>query len=297
LKSTDRRPLESAFLISRDEGENLQRTVWGLLATLPRDSEVIVVDDGSTDGGADFIDASYPAVRVIRAGERLGIARARNLGGCAANGEMLVFSDAHVDVQPGWFEGLLPSLEDDGVGLVAPAIAVMGNEAAKGYGYTLSDLSLGVRWLHWQQGRPYEVPMVCGCFMAMRRSVFEAVGGFDAGFRGWGAEDSELSLRLWLLGYRCLVDPNVEVVHLFRQRFPYEVDMRTCLHNNLRLGVTHFSTALLEGMFARLAGDHAFPGALAEVIGGGALERRQELLASRRYDAEWFFDRFGIPVN
>src|SRR5262249_12279390 len=162
-----------------------------------------------------------------------------------------VFSDAHVDVAWGWLDGLLGVLERPGVGVVGPAVSVMGGPRAVGYGYTLCDLSLNTRWLARESAEPHAVPMVCGCFMAMRREVFEAVGGFDGGFEGWGAEDSELCLRLWLLGYECFVAPAVEVAHLFRQRFPYDVDMATSLQNNLRMAMVHFGERLLEGSLGR----------------------------------------------
>jgi len=133
--------------------------------------------------------------------------------------------------------------------------------------------------------------------MAMRRDVFEAVGGFDDGLLGWGADDSEISLRLWLLGYECLVVPDADVAHLFRSHFPYEVDGRLTLHNNLRLAATHFGETLLERTFARVAGDSAFPAALAQVMTGDVFERRRRLQEQRQRDAEWYFNRFEIPVN
>jgi GT2 family glycosyltransferase len=284
-------------LISHNEGEELERTVHGIMATLPPRSEVIVVDDCSTDSSADFIDETYAAVRLLKPDQRLGVARARNLGAASASGEVLVFSDAHVRVGFGWLEGLLPVLARAQVGAAGPAISVVGNASAKGYGYTFDDLSFGCRWLGWQSAEPHPVPMLCGCFFAMRREVFESAGGFDAGFQGWGGEDSELSLRLWLLGYECLVVPSVEVGHLFRQRFHYDVDMATCLHNNLRLAVVHFGERLLERTFARHAGDSSFPSALAQVVEGDVFETRRRLRERRQRDDEWFFGRFGIPVN
>lgn len=287
----------SVVLASHNEGEQLRRTVSSLLATLPRGGEIVVVDDRSTDGSADFIDETYPCVRVVTAPERLGIARARNLGAANSKGDVLVFGDAHIEATFGWVEGLLPLLRRESVGIAIPTVTVMGNPAAKGYGYTLADLSLNMRWLSWQGAEPHPVPLGCGCFMAMRRNVFDAVGGFDDGFRGWGAEDSELSLRLWLLGYECVLAPEVEVAHLFQDRFPYHVDMGTLLRNNLRMAITHFDEEMLECVFARLAGQAAFPAALAHALSGDVFERRQRLSSRRKRDARWFFDRFEIPVN
>ena len=82
-----------------------------------------------------------------------------------------------------------------------------GGAGCTGYGQKWRDASLAVEWLGRQGGAPYPVPLLCGCFLAMRRDVFAEVGGFDAGMVLWGAEDSELSIRLWTLGYECWVAP------------------------------------------------------------------------------------------
>ncbi len=174
---------------------------------------------------------------------------------------------------------------------------MLGNPAAKGYGYTLTGARMNTRWLGWPGAAPQPVPMLCGCFMAMRPSVFDEVGGFDSGFTGWGAEDTELSLRLWLLGYECRVVPSVHVAHLFREHFPYDFDVVTALQNNLRTAVVHFGRPRLQRVLEQLGGERAFPVAMARVLDSDAWERRVRLRSSRHHDDEWFFDRFGISMD
>src|SRR5215210_2924280 len=96
------RPSFSAVIPAHNEGDSLQRTVHALLATLPADGEIVVVDDGSSDGCADFLDSGYPAVRRLRPPVRLGAPAARNAGARDARGELLVFCDAHVIPPFGW---------------------------------------------------------------------------------------------------------------------------------------------------------------------------------------------------
>lgn len=287
----------SAVIVSHNEGARLRRTIDAMMGTLPRDAEVVVVDDASTDGSADYLHAGYGRVTVIHTTERLGVARARNQGASVAKGRALVFSDAHVEVDFGWLGPLLETLAKRGVGAVGPAIAVLGNPAAKGYGYTLTDASMNTRWLGWPGAAPSAVPMLCGCFFAIRPRLFRSVGGFDPGFEGWGAEDTELSMRLWLLGYECRVVPSVHVSHLFREHFPYDFDFVTALQNNLRTAFIHFGRPRLERVIARLGADQSFPTAMARVLDSDAWERRKLLQASRKHDDEWFFDRFDISMN
>jgi GT2 family glycosyltransferase len=80
-------PDVSAIVISRSEGENLRDTVANLPATLPVGSEIVAVDDASSDGSAEFLGPAYPAVRLVRTPERIGVARARNHRARSASGE------------------------------------------------------------------------------------------------------------------------------------------------------------------------------------------------------------------
>src|ERR1035437_3968728 len=86
-------PRISVVIISRNEGRELEATVANILETLPADGrQVVVVDDGSTDGSTAFL-AKYPEIVAVRA-EGVGVARARNLGGSHGSGDIVVFADA-----------------------------------------------------------------------------------------------------------------------------------------------------------------------------------------------------------
>lgn len=272
----------------------LRRTVFNLLDTLPADGEVVVLDDASTDGSADPAGWGRANVRVFRPAERLGAARARNTGAQQARGEMIVFCDAHIEAPPGWVDRFCAALERPTVGVVGAVISAMGSPSLKGYGFTWRDAYLNVRWLERQSGgSPYPVPMLGSAFLGMRREVFEATGGFDSGLIVWGAEDAELSLRLWLLGYECLLDPVVDVAHLFRSAHPYAVNWEAMLHNILRVAMLHFNDARTERAVEALKANAAFPAAFARLAQGDTWARRAALHAQRRYDDDWFFDRFG----
>jgi glycosyltransferase involved in cell wall biosynthesis len=284
----------SVVIISLNEGESLRRTVDNLLAGLPSQSEIIVVDDSSTDGSTAFLSDGYPGVTVLRPPERLGVSRARNFGARHAHGDVLVFSDAHVCAPPGWSEPLLEVLARPEVGAVAPAIGVMRSAAGEsvGYGQKWCDASLSVGWLGRQGSTPYPVPLLCGCFLALRRDVFTEVGGFDSGMVLWGAEDSELSIRLWTLGYECWVVPELDVQHAFRARFPYEVKWEPVLHNRFRLASIHFGPRRLLRVVERLKQYDEFAAASVRLLTGDLAARASTLRSLRRYDDDWFFSRF-----
>jgi GT2 family glycosyltransferase len=284
----------SVVMVSHNEGENLRRTVKSFLAALPAGGELIVVDDHSTDGSAAALAGTGGPVRVVRPAERLGVARSRNFGASHAGGDVLVFSDAHVDVPDRWWEPFLEVLAWEEVGAVGPVVSSLEQRESRGYGSRWRDASLNIEWLPSQGSDPYPVPLLVGCFTAARRDLFEAIGGFDAGMDLWGSEDGEMSLRLWSLGYECLLVPAVEVAHLFRSKHPYAVDWEPVLHNMLRMAFVHFNRERLRRIVEKFAANASFPAALARVATGDVWLRRAALEAERTRDDDWFFRRFGM---
>ncbi len=284
----------SVIVASLNDGEYLRRTVDSLLASLPSGGEIIVVDDGSTDGSADCLGDCRESVTVIRSGGRLGVAGARNFGAQHACGGVLVFSDAHVEVPADWAAPLLAVLARPEVGAVAPGISIMRPTAVEstGYGQKWRDATLVTDWLGRQSKEPYPVPLLGGGFLAMRREFFAATGSFDSGMMVWGAEDSELCIRLWTLGYECWVVPSVDVAHRFRPTYPYQVSWEPVLHNKLRLATVHFGPERLRRVVERLKQNAAFPAAIARLASSDVESRSSLMRSLRRYDDEWFFSKF-----
>ena len=298
----------SVIVVSLNEGDYLRRTVDSLAASLPEDGEVIVVDDGSGDGSADFLDAGYDRVTLLRPAERLGSARARNFGAQHARGRVLTFCDAHVAVPPDWAGPLLAALENPDVGAVMPAIRVMRypddyasatnhSKEARGYGLRWRDAALSVDWLGCKGREPYPVPLLGAAFMAMRRNLFAAIGGFDSGLAVWGSEDAELSIRLWTLGYECLVVPAVDVAHRFRHERPYRVEWETVLYNKLRLASIHFGPERRQRVIAHLKQNEGFSAAMARLGSSDAEIRSSQIQSLRRYDDDWFFQKFRCELS
>lgn len=297
---TRRRPSRagaSVVVVSHNEGENLPRTVAALRRTTPSDTEIVIVDDCSTDGSVDATAAAFPGVTVVTASERLGVAGARNAGAAATTGDVVVFSDAHVEPAPGWLPLLLDALQDPAVGEVAPTISDLHQPAVRGYGFTWPDLGMSVRWLRERPAAATDVPFICGCFLALRRATFDELGGFDDGLVRWGSEDAELSLRVWRRGLRCVVVPDAVVAHLFRPTFGYAVEWEHTLHNMLRVAAVHFPPELIAATLDRFRGHAAFAAATARLDLADIHERRAEQERHERLDGRALLDRFGIPVD
>ena len=128
--------------------------------------EVIVVDYGCPDGAGDWIEAHFPDVTVMRAGETSGYsgAPARNIGGRAARSDWLVFIDGDVLTAPGWVDWMRASVLPGHFYRAAP---IEGRRDPETWG-----------------------TVIC------TRADYEAIGGFDEAFSGWGGEDTDFFMML-----------------------------------------------------------------------------------------------------
>ena len=286
-------PKVSVVIITRNEGSELQATVTNVLETAPPDRrEVIVVDDGSIDGSTAFL-AELPEVRVLRS-DGIGVARARNFGAEHATGDVILFADAHVRAPAGWHEPICEALRDPSVGSVAPGISSITATTRRGFGLDVTGPNLHTTWRRKQGDGPQAVPVLPGCFLAMRREVYQHTGGYDTEMRQLGGNDAELSCRFWLLGYRQLVIPEIVVAHLFRTATPYPSHWTSVVHNRLRMAFVHFGRERLERVLHALRPYEAFPAAMALIRDANIFHRRAEVLGARQFDDDWYFQQFTL---
>ena len=282
----------SVVVIARNERAYLRQTLENLRDTLPSNTEVLVVDDGSTDGSTRFLNGRHAPAKLLRS-SRLGVAGARNFGAKNTRGNVLIFCDAHIWLYDNWWQPLLKRIEDPTVGGAAPAIIDVEDRQSRGFGLYLQDDALNAAWVDETKGRPTRAPILPGCCVAIRRNVFEKVGGFDDGMICSGGVDNEFFLRLWLLGYQQWIEPSVEVLHLFRQQEqPYPIESATILHNRLRLAMIHFAPTRFKQVVDALQEYEGFSAALALTVDSDAAVRRTRWSGRRVHDDAWFFRRF-----
>jgi GT2 family glycosyltransferase len=283
-------PKIAAVVITLNEGANLRSTVEQLCATLPGDADIIIVDDGSTDGSTNFLNGGR--VQLLRT-NNVGTAKTRNLAAGHTSADILVFLDAHLNLPPGWWEPILDVLETTGAGAVAPAVSDIEEPQRKAFGMRFKGPDLSVEWLRQNGDSPYQVPFLPWCCTAIRRDIFQKIGGFDEDMIRWGGIDIELSLRLWLLGYELWLAPQAEVFHFFRSTRPYPVEWREVIHNRLRTAFLHFSSDRIAQVVRALNSHQGFSAAIALAVERDIAARRSALAARRVRDDGWFFEKFG----
>ena len=187
-----RHPHTSAIVVNHNGGEDLVRCARSVL-TQSCDAEVIVVDNASQDGSAEYVQRELPDVRVVASPGNDGFAGGANRGAAAARGDILLFLNPDVELTPGCIAALTAALARGTAGVVAPAVRHTSQGTTE-YGGTVDLLADPVGLT--RSGRPLYVP---GCALAITRRLFEALGGFDASFFMF-CEDLDLCWRALLTG-------------------------------------------------------------------------------------------------
>jgi O-antigen biosynthesis protein len=200
-------PRVSVVVCSYNGARTIGRCLDGLMRLDYRDYEVIVVDDGSTDGTA-AIASAYP-VRLIRTPNR-GLSAARNTGMEAATGAIIAYLDDDAWPDPDWLSFLAAAFIDPRVGAAGgpnlpppdgePVTACMALAPGTATHVLLTDTL---------------AEHVPGCNKAVRREVLTALGGFDPEFRIAG-DDVDFCWRLQDAGWTIGFAPAAQVWHLRR---------------------------------------------------------------------------------
>jgi len=198
------------------------RCCRAVLASLPPESEVIVADDGSTDGTAELFAREAPTVRIVQLESNRGFAPAANRGVAASSGRIILLlnSDAIVDADA--LAAFLAAFAADGKlgvagsrllnpdrtpqwsGGAAPTLAWMIG-VVSGAGHLARFVRRGVHV-------PRDVDWVSGAAMAFRRQVWDAAGPLDERFRFY-CQDIELCVRARDAGWRVEVIEEARVIH------------------------------------------------------------------------------------
>ena len=182
--------------------------------------ELIFVDNGSTDGSAEWVEARYGDwVRIVRNRENLGFAEGNNVGIRLARGKYIVLLNNDTAVEPEWLEELIKPVEaDSSVGMCASKVRSYNQpEVLEATGELLFRDGLNRARGHLEVDRgqydlDLEIFFPPGCGALYRRVMLDEVGLFDEDFFAYG-DDTDLGIRGRLAGWRCVYVPRAVVYH------------------------------------------------------------------------------------
>lgn len=190
-----------------------------LLASIDSSDEVICIDNGSTDSTAALLEKYKGRIGIINNRVNRNFSGACNQGAEKATGRVIIFLNNDTMVQNGWWQPMVSRIEDD------ETIGVCGNlqifpdnnrvhhagiyfDSAGQPRHYLENVDIQDPRVHYQR----DFSAVTGACLAIRRSLFREMGGFDEEYRN-GYEDIDLCLRLKDQGYRIVYVPESRIWH------------------------------------------------------------------------------------
>ncbi len=188
------------------------------------DHEVVVVDNGSTDGSADFVRERFPEVRVVPLDRNYRFTGSNNRAVRTSKKDIVVFLNNDMLVDRGFLAPLLEGFKDPSVFAVTSQVFFWdktrrreetGKTRARyenGF-FTMWHDQISEREEH---GPPIPVFWGGGGSCAFDRRKYLAIGGLDTLFDPFYVEDTDLSYQAWKRGWKCLLAPSSHVVHRHR---------------------------------------------------------------------------------
>jgi GT2 family glycosyltransferase len=229
----------------------------------PEALEVMLVDNGSTDGSVPFVRAQFPEVTVVEIERNLGFAAGNNVAAQRSDATYIVFLNNDMKVDAGFVRGLVDAVAgDDAVASAGARILSWdGTEVDYAGGWIIFDgtglqRGHGEPTLHERYAERVPTAFACGGAMILDRSVFLDVGGFDEDYFAI-YEDVDLGWRLWLYGHDVVYAPAAVAYHRH--------------HGTLGSSSAHRRTALAQRnafatVFKNYDDEHMAPALLASLL-------------------------------
>lgn len=322
--------MDVSFIIpARNEQDTLRYTVANLHKTVTtRSFEVIVVDDASDEDLSEHVEPSDEIV-YLRNSRRLGVAKSRNIGARKAQGELLVFLDAHVCFAPGWLEAIYRQKDLLASGILAPATFVLEDfepfrtlsrelrtpwsvrvmarpvfgRVYYGYSMTALPAPQTLANFHKRSSAAFTIPIAGSAAMCVTKDLFFGLGAFEDELDGFGGqEDAELCMRCWSFGHWVAVVPSIHCFH-FKARRKHRIDYASrpfhleyyeqSVENALRVFYLHLPDDDFRRVLDVYANHPGFHPDLSTVLTDHLRERKALAETRRVHDHHWLLRRLS----
>jgi GT2 family glycosyltransferase len=202
------RPEISVVIVTWNGRHYLEGCLEAVATQTDVDSEIVLVDNGSSDGSVDFVRSRFPGVRIVALAENRGFSGGNNAGAKAARGEFLAFLNNDTIPDSTWLRALRDGIDAPSRFLLTTSRIVYMHDSSVIDSAGDGVFRAGGAFKRHHGARADaasasgEVFGVCGAACLVARHVFEELGGFDEDFFA-SHEDVDLSYRARLRGYRC----------------------------------------------------------------------------------------------
>jgi pyrroloquinoline quinone biosynthesis protein E len=209
---------ESATIIvvNLNGGDRIRRCINSVLAKTDYPYELIVVDNGSSDGSRQWLE-SLDFIHLVRNQNNVGAPVARNQALSIARGDWIVFLDNDTIVTNNWLSLFLNHARKyPAAGMIGPrSDCVSGPQAVAGIQFSNEEEldRFADRWQTSHHGESRPIRQLILFCLFVRRHVVDKIGGFDPLFGKWGWEDDDYSVRAQLAGFQLLVADDIFIHH------------------------------------------------------------------------------------
>lgn len=232
-------PLVSVVVVNFNGKKFLEECLSSLERQTFRDFEVILVDNGSSDGSAEFVRSRFPAIILVGTGKNLGFAGGTNAGIRRALGDFIFTLNNDTVADPRLLEEIVtPMLADPGVGMCG-AKMIFPDGRINSTGICIS--RSGAAWDrgmgepdHGQYDTAEEIFGPCAGAALYRRRMLDDIGLFDEDFFLF-MEDADLAFRGRRAGWSCRYVPSARVVHIHGGTAGYHSDV-SVYYGNRNIG-------------------------------------------------------------
>ena len=212
-------PLISLIVLSKNQLDYTRLCVESIFKHTTIPFELILVDNGSTDGTRAYFNklaAAHSHVKLILNVDNKGYGGGNNQGISYSTGDLVVIMNNDIIVTKDWIQGLVQALKSNShCGIVGPVSNyVAAPQLVQDPLYTVDQLdTYAVGHKEAYANQTMTVDRVIGYCMMVRREVIEAIGGFDLLYEVGNFEDDDFCIRAWLAGYECAVARDVFIHH------------------------------------------------------------------------------------
>jgi GT2 family glycosyltransferase len=272
----------SVIIVSWNALQHLRVFLPSVVASATRDVEIVLADNASTDGSAEWVRATFPSVKIATFDRNYGYCGGNNRGADAATGDILIFLNNDVRVDAGWIAPILDRFRSDaGIGVVQPKLrsherpnefeyagAAGGFLDAHGFPFCRGRVFDTVETDQGQYDQAGPIFWASGAAFCVRAEVFREAGGFDEDFE-FHMEEIDLCWRIQQLGHSVWYEPNSVVYHLGGGSLPPSNPRKLFYNyrNNIAMLVKNLpASRLLPVMIARNALDNI---AMLRTLGKG----------------------------
>ena len=194
----------------------LEKNLPAVIASLKGlvSTEIIVVDDASSDGTAGWLSVNYPRIKVIENKKNLRFGRSCNRGVNMAKREIVILLNNDVSPHSDFMSSVIPHFADEKTFAVGfgEINSVDGKIVSGGRGVSKFERGFVVHWRPKDQKNPL-VTWLSGGSMAFSKSIWNRLGGFDELFRPVYEEDRDLCWQALKSGYKLVFEPKAIVEH------------------------------------------------------------------------------------